>query len=50
VADDFNAGRRHRLIAAPLIELTSRLIDATINLDAFFAGRPPPDLLPALGV
>ena len=32
LAGDFNAGRRHALIAAQLIELTSKLIDATITL------------------
>jgi hypothetical protein len=32
LAEDFNAGRRHTLIAAQLIELTSRLIDATITM------------------
>ena len=32
LADDFNAGRRHALIAAQLIELTSKLIDATITM------------------
>lgn len=32
LADDFNAGRRRALIAAQLIELTSRLTDATITM------------------
>jgi hypothetical protein len=32
LAEDFNAGRRHALIAAQLIELTSKLTDATITL------------------
>ena len=32
LASDFNAGRRHTLIAAQLIELTSKLIDATITM------------------
>jgi TnpA family transposase len=32
LADDFNAARRRTLIAAQLIELTSRLIDATITM------------------
>jgi len=32
LADDFNAGRRQALIAAQLIELTSKLTDATITM------------------
>jgi TnpA family transposase len=32
LADDFNAGRRHALIAAQLIELISKLTDATITM------------------
>ncbi len=32
LADDFNAGRRHALIAAQLIELTCKLTDATITM------------------
>ena len=32
LAGDFNAGRRHALIAAQLIELTSKLIDAPITM------------------
>jgi len=32
LASDFNAGRRHALIAAQLIEMTSKLIDATITM------------------
>jgi TnpA family transposase len=32
LADDFNAGRRHTLIAAQMIELTSKLTDAAITM------------------
>jgi hypothetical protein len=32
LADDFNAGHRHALIAAQLIELSSKLTDATITM------------------
>ena len=32
LAEDFNAGRRHSLIAAQLIELISKLTDATITM------------------
>ena len=32
LADDFNAGRRRALIAAQLIEMTSKLTDATITM------------------
>jgi hypothetical protein len=32
LAEDFNAGRRHALIAAQLIELTGRLTDAAITM------------------